>query len=355
MAPPPPRPRPPDKAPLEHKQRQPDGAESLASLLGFRYDSGCFLYAPCLSAAPNRPSGCAAATLTAMRTSVHRREGDRELRLMLIPKGIQKNRRRIWTKRCVFERMYHDILLDFRHRKRLVRFRSSSSTVLFPQLASFMDQLESSGLLKDQQADDIEVASAASRSKGGGDGTAVEAEQRLLGYLSQSPSWSKVLDTASGSVYYWNVATNEVVWEVPEGLDPEQLLPADEDQDAKDAAGAGRMSATTPSDGAAGGGATETGTVTRTGQDEEMEEGQLVSDPGHRINPGAEGSANPKGAVSAAAPAGGGGGSSGHGPVLSELLLAEPQSHLTAVLDSLLEDATEASRYFMQVPMTIAP
>lgn len=51
-----------------------------------------------------------------------------------------------------------------------------------------------------------------------------ESEQVLLGYLSQAPLWSKCLDSASGKVYYWHLETNDVVWEVPAGLDPDLLL-----------------------------------------------------------------------------------------------------------------------------------
>lgn len=59
----------------------------------------------------------------------------------------------------------------------------------------------------------------------GGEGSEEpESEQVLLGYLSQAPQWSKCLDSASGKVYYWHLESNDVVWEVPAGLDPDLLL-----------------------------------------------------------------------------------------------------------------------------------
>eukprot|EP00967_Tisochrysis_lutea_P034345 scaffold40990_cov16-Tisochrysis_lutea.AAC.1 len=57
-----------------------------------------------------------------------------------------------------------------------------------------------------------------------------EAEQKVLGYLSQEPEWSKVLDTGSGQVYYWHLGTNEVVWEVPAGFNPDDLIPPEEEE-----------------------------------------------------------------------------------------------------------------------------
>lgn len=51
------------------------------------------------------------------------------------------------------------------------------------------------------------------------------AEQRTLGQLAGSPAWCKVLDTGSGKAYYWNVDTNEVLWEPPAGVDGDDLMP----------------------------------------------------------------------------------------------------------------------------------
>ena len=52
-------------------------------------------------------------------------------------------------------------------------------------------------------------------------------EQRTLGRLLQAPEWYKVLDTGSSSIYYWNTTTNEVLWDAPEGLDGDQLVPVE--------------------------------------------------------------------------------------------------------------------------------
>lgn len=119
-----------------------------------------------------------------------------------------------------------------------------------------MSELESSGLLAEQQAAVAEaVASggagataagadaseangktaagadagaagdalaAVDAAAGGGDGG---AEQRVLGYLAQAPEWCKCLDTGSGKIYFWNLTSGEVMWEAPEGLDGGQLIP----------------------------------------------------------------------------------------------------------------------------------
>ena len=124
-----------------------------------------------------------------------------------------------------------------------------------PQLESFMSELESSGLLADapepdpeqpnhqapgsQQAAAAAGAPAAGAAAAGGveepaaPAAAVAApcaddgasEQVTLGRLLGDERWCKCLDTGAGSIYYWNVETDEVVWEPPPGLDSEQLVP----------------------------------------------------------------------------------------------------------------------------------
>jgi hypothetical protein len=68
----------------------------------------------------------------------------------------------------------------------------------------------------------------------------------VLGYLRQEPSWCKVLDTASGKIYYWNLSSNEVVWQVPEGMDADALLPPDSAGAGADAAAADGEAGATP-------------------------------------------------------------------------------------------------------------
>ncbi len=51
------------------------------------------------------------------------------------------------------------------------------------------------------------------------------SDQQVLGYLRGAPSWCKCLDASSGLPYFWNLETNEVVWEVPEGLNGDDLIP----------------------------------------------------------------------------------------------------------------------------------
>lgn len=47
------------------------------------------------------------------------------------------------------------------------------------------------------------------------------AEQRVLGPLDGgNEQWFEVLDTASGKVYFWSAASNQVVWDAPEGTKP---------------------------------------------------------------------------------------------------------------------------------------
>ena len=87
---------------------------------------------------------------------------------------------------------------------------------------------DSSGQGMQGSGDRVGSAGAAVGGSGeasGGEGPAEQAEQKVLGYLAHEPSWSKVLDTGSGSIYYWNLLTNEVVWEVPKGMDADNLIP----------------------------------------------------------------------------------------------------------------------------------
>ena len=51
-------------------------------------------------------------------------------------------------------------------------------------------------------------------------GVAAAAEQRVLGVLEGAAEWSEVMDMASGQVYFWNSATNEVAWDPPRGSMP---------------------------------------------------------------------------------------------------------------------------------------
>lgn len=130
---------------------------------------------------------------------------------------------------------------------------SSGAAGIDRQLASFMQDLQASGLLKDAASDgDAAQASAASALPVGSAAAPVaaaaaaappqqeepapqpsaaaqeqDAEQKVLGYLVALPQWAKTLDTGSGSIYYWNIETNEVVWQPPEGADAEALLPAE--------------------------------------------------------------------------------------------------------------------------------
>ncbi|KXZ54170.1 hypothetical protein GPECTOR_5g267 [Gonium pectorale] len=68
-------------------------------------------------------------------------------------------------------------------------------------------------------ADDVGAAAA------GGEDQA--AEQRMLGYLQQAPEWCKCLDTGTDKIYFWNLGSGEVAWELPHGVDPDLLLPAE--------------------------------------------------------------------------------------------------------------------------------
>lgn len=68
-----------------------------------------------------------------------------------------------------------------------------------------------------QQADGSASSSAVGASGG-------PAEQKTLGRLADDPDWAKCLDTGSGSIYYWHMQTNQVLWDPPEGLDGEALV-----------------------------------------------------------------------------------------------------------------------------------
>ncbi|DBA73897.1 TPA: hypothetical protein ACH3X2_009548 [Trebouxia sp. C0005] len=46
------------------------------------------------------------------------------------------------------------------------------------------------------------------------------AEQRVLGNLEGAPTWREVMDMASGKVYFWEQDTDEVAWEPPPGAKP---------------------------------------------------------------------------------------------------------------------------------------
>ena len=112
------------------------------------------------------------------------------------------------------------------------------------QLADFLSELESSGLLKDdeheqpqeqqgqqqgQQGQGGEQAAAADsqqqqqQQQGGGGGGAASAassgpaEQKVLGSVDGPAGWFLVLDTASRQQYFWHQATNEVAWTAPAG------------------------------------------------------------------------------------------------------------------------------------------
>jgi hypothetical protein len=148
------------------------------------------------------------------------------------------------------------------------------------QLASFMQELESSGLLADADADVVvdapdaavmpqqQTGSAAAAATGAldtsstpqqelcrqGDQAATanttdqpaqpaqgaqeeveqQAEQRTLGLLAGAVEWAKVLDTGSDSIYYWHTVTNEVLWDPPAGVDGNALVPVEASQQADD-------------------------------------------------------------------------------------------------------------------------
>lgn len=56
------------------------------------------------------------------------------------------------------------------------------------------------------------VAPSEEKAEGNGEGAGVPSgEQKVLGNLEGLPGWSRVLDTASGNIYFWNENTNEVL------------------------------------------------------------------------------------------------------------------------------------------------
>eukprot|EP00884_Botryococcus_braunii_P004195 jgi/Botrbrau1/13777/Bobra.0056s0030.2 len=110
------------------------------------------------------------------------------------------------------------------------------------ELHNFMSELQASGLLKDDasdieesqefapssaEADEAEISAAASALTVAEqvddmqeESTGHAAEQRVLGDLQGCPGWSEVMDMSSGKVYFWNIETNEVAWDPPEGSVP---------------------------------------------------------------------------------------------------------------------------------------
>ncbi|KAK9906386.1 hypothetical protein WJX75_000970 [Coccomyxa subellipsoidea] len=74
------------------------------------------------------------------------------------------------------------------------------------ELANFMEELESSGLLNEGD-------------NAGASGS-TQAEQRVLGSLDGCPGWHEVMDMDSGKVYFWNEETDDVAWDPPEGSVP---------------------------------------------------------------------------------------------------------------------------------------
>ena len=149
------------------------------------------------------------------------------------------------------------------------------------QLASFMNDLESSGLLRSEDPDaqqpagstaagyapassahaappaaagassaDVKQPAAGSSSTsdnaGGGAGASSalvengvgsdeQAEQQVLGPLSGRPDWTEVMDMGSRRVYFWNLDTDAVEWEAPEGGTPREV--PEEQPAVEDAAG----------------------------------------------------------------------------------------------------------------------
>ncbi|EIE24375.1 hypothetical protein COCSUDRAFT_83679 [Coccomyxa subellipsoidea C-169] len=121
------------------------------------------------------------------------------------------------------------------------------------ELANFMEELESSGLLKEgdnpghppsgEQDDQVTAAPAEeapsssaaveepqaenghsdripdAEAAAGNSGT-VQAEQRVLGSLEGCLGWHEVMDMGSGKVYFWNEDTDDVAWDPPEGSVP---------------------------------------------------------------------------------------------------------------------------------------
>eukprot|EP00892_Ulva_mutabilis_P001776 jgi/Ulvmu1/1159/UM107_0033.1 len=79
-------------------------------------------------------------------------------------------------------------------------------------LASFLDDLSSQGLLDEEK----DTPSAGSEPE---QPVALESpSQNIIQWLSDS--WALVEDTGSAAVYYWNQQTNDVSWELPDGVSP---------------------------------------------------------------------------------------------------------------------------------------
>ncbi|BDA46282.1 hypothetical protein COCOBI_08-3740 [Coccomyxa sp. Obi] len=120
------------------------------------------------------------------------------------------------------------------------------------ELANFMEELESSGLLKEGAPADQPLLNAAAEetlaaapveapstsapedlpantiardevtaTEGAAETSgAAQAEQRVLGSLEGCPGWHEVMDMGSGRVYFWCEDTDEVAWDPPEGSVP---------------------------------------------------------------------------------------------------------------------------------------
>ncbi|GMH36316.1 hypothetical protein BSKO_04184 [Bryopsis sp. KO-2023] len=100
------------------------------------------------------------------------------------------------------------------------------------ELASFMEELESSGLLgeeeakKDQTPEKVpEKMTAAQPSIGGGHistsptDSSQPSEQKVMGEVVGAPDWHRVLDSGSGTTYFWNSSSDEVSWDPPPGVE----------------------------------------------------------------------------------------------------------------------------------------
>ena len=88
-------------------------------------------------------------------------------------------------------------------------------------------------------------AGASSAIVGNGVGSDEQAEQRVLGPLSGRPDWTEVMDMGSRRVYFWNLDTDAVEWEAPEGGTPREV--PEEQLAAEDAAGNATAAAVTAS------------------------------------------------------------------------------------------------------------
>uniref|UniRef100_A0A061QH10 Ww domain-containing isoform 1 n=1 Tax=Tetraselmis sp. GSL018 TaxID=582737 RepID=A0A061QH10_9CHLO len=103
------------------------------------------------------------------------------------------------------------------------RLQADGSSNPDDKVASFIEELESDGLLREDEATEgeQEAQPGAAAESGGG-------EQRVLGPLDGHPDWRRVLDTGSGSVYFWNQSSNEVVWDNPLGSASVEAAPPEE-------------------------------------------------------------------------------------------------------------------------------